>query len=121
MDKTLVLWTMTSQRRTLAPLVYNLRVSKPKVDFEHGQVVPRSLGHDLQARGFVSLLAERAAFGPKDGFEPFDIQSGAGPVNQGFQQLFHLQSALKQQIATVFDLEDGIIITKAGSFLVGQG
>jgi hypothetical protein len=33
----------------------------------------------------VALLAEGAAFGAQDGFEPFDLQPGAGPVNQGFQ------------------------------------
>ena len=43
------------------------------MDFEHGQVVPRSLGHDLQSRWFVASLSKGAAFGPKDGFEPFDI------------------------------------------------
>ena len=60
------------------------------MEFEHGQVIPRSLCHDLQAGLFMYLLAEGATFGSQDGFEPFDIQPGAGPINQGFHQLFHL-------------------------------
>jgi hypothetical protein len=98
-----------------------LEREQAKVDFEHGQVIPRSLGHDLQAGLFVSLLTKGASLGPKDGFEPFDIQTSAGAVNQGLNELFHLQPTLKQQIATVFDLEEGIVIAKTGSFLVSQG
>jgi hypothetical protein len=61
-----------------------------KVNFENGQVVNRSLGHDLQPGLFMTSVPKWALFAAKDGFEPFEIQPRPGSVNQGFNQLFQL-------------------------------
>src|SRR6516225_9929833 len=57
-------------------------------------------------------------FRPKNSFEPFDMQASSCPIDQSLEDLFHLSTQMKDQIAAALDLIDGVVVTKPAPLLV---
>ena len=94
--------------------------NQAKVNLEDRQVIHRSLDHDLQSR-MLFLSGSRGAFlGAKNGSQSLDIESCPGMIDDALKDLIHFGPSFKKQVATVFGLEDRIVVTKVGSLLFFQ-
>ncbi len=79
--RTLVLCTIATKRSTCSPLVQTLEGQVPEVDLEQGQVMPRCLDHDAEARRQVVGLVAGPLLGAEQRAQGGDIEAGSGPLN----------------------------------------
>ena len=87
--------------------------------FEHRQIIRRGLDHDL-----VSTVSQFALAGPlltaENRLDLSPIQGGTGAVDQGLNDLLHGPACLKLQVAAIFNLVDGVWVSKLAALLLFQ-
>jgi hypothetical protein len=97
-----------------------LQGQPPEMDFEQGEVPPRSLDHDCLTRREVRVAVAWASTDPEQGAQPRHVQPLPGPIDDGVEGLLHHRAGSEDQIAAVLDLIDRIGVVEAAARLLGE-
>jgi hypothetical protein len=88
-------------------------------DLEDRQIVRRFLDHDFPTPGRAVLTVKgRPSFVSQDGLDALNPQRGTTAVHHGLKHLLHASAALKEQVAAVFTLIDGVLVVKFAPLLL---
>jgi len=86
------------------------------VQLEDRQIIHRSLDRDFPFGRTPAIF--RAMFVTQDGLDGFQVERRAATVDQGLKHLVHVRADLEDQVATVFDLVVGVLVTKPAPLLL---
>src|SRR5258706_13225038 len=88
------------------------------VQLEDRQSIRRSLNRDFPfGRELFSPAIFRTMLVSEDGFDGLKIEWGTAAVDERLKHLFHVPAYLKDQVATVFDLIVGVLVTEPAALL----
>src|SRR5712664_3059377 len=83
------------------------------------QIIRRSLNRDFPfGRALCSPAIFRTMLVSEDGFDGLEIEWGTAAVDERLKHLFHVPAHLEDQVATVFDLIVGILVTEPAALLL---
>ena len=86
------------------------------VQLEDRQIIHRSLDRDFPFGRTPAIF--RAMLVTEDGLDGFQVEQRAAAVDQGLKHLVHVCADLEDQVATVFDLVVGVLVTEAAALLL---
>src|SRR5499426_2837251 len=86
------------------------------VQLEDRQIIHRSLDRDFPFGRTPAIF--RAMLVTEDGLDGFQVERRAAAVDQGLKHLVHVRADLEDQVATVFDLVVGVLVTEAAALLL---
>src|SRR5262245_64530187 len=86
------------------------------VQLEDRQIIHRSLDRDFPFGRTPAIF--RAMLVTKDGLDGFQVERRAAAVDQGLKHLVHVRADLEDQVATVFDLVVGVLVTEGAALLL---
>src|SRR5215472_16218530 len=97
----------------------NLQGQASAEDLEDRQIIRRFLDHDLPTPSRAVLTVKGGpSLVSQDGLEALDPQRRPTAVDHRLKHLLHSSAALKEQVAAVFALIDGVLVVKLAPFLL---
>src|SRR5215469_14913604 len=97
----------------------NLQGQASAEDLEDRQIIRRFLDHDLPTPGRAVLTVKGGpSFVSQDGLEALNPQRGPTAVDHRLKHLLHSSAALKEQVAAVLALIDGVRVVEFASLLL---
>src|SRR2546421_11564288 len=86
------------------------------MQFEDRQIIRRSLDRDIPFRHPVlPLVISGPTLVTQNRLDPFQIQPRAASINQRLKNQLHLVTDLENEVAAVFHLIIGVLVTEAAS------
>jgi len=96
-----------------------LQSQSAEMPLEDRQVIHRCLDDGFES-GLVFAIPMGACLSAEDCLELFQVQASWRAIDEPLKNLFHLSATTKDQVSTVFDLINRILIVEVAAFLFFQ-
>src|ERR1700756_1671748 len=111
-----VLWATRFDAKDAFAFGINLQSQLAAMQLEDRQIIHRSLDRDFPFGRTPAIFW--AVPVTQDGLDGFQVERRAAAVDQRLKHLVHVRADLEDQVATVFDLIVGVLVTKPAPLLL---